>query len=237
MGAALREIEAEEAEDRYLSGERLGRRHSDLDADAGVDARVRFAVDRGFLVVDDGDDGSLPFVRPSDGHQRIDRLPGLGYRHDEGPVGDVWVTHPEFRGDHRLHRRGEELLPQVFCCQSGMVCRSAGDEVDMIEVHGEPCQPGNVDLRPLLRHLLPDRFADRSGLFVDLFQHEVLVPALLDRDRIERDPVRRPDDLLPGEVEDPVTAGGQFCQLVVGEELDLARLTEEGRYVRTGVGP
>ena len=87
------------------------------------------------------------------------------------------------------------------------------------------------DLAALERHAAENRVARGRGLLIDLLEHEVLVAALLRRDRIPQHALRRLGDRLAVVVGELDARARDDGHLFIPEEHDIASMGEDGRDV------
>ena len=95
---------------------------------------------------------------------------------------DNRVTIAELRGDVYLDEDARQLLDVVFADKPRVICRTAGDDVDLIErvqIVRIPCEFFKGDRLLVCRNALAHRIAHSLRLLIDLLEHEVLIAALL----------------------------------------------------------
>ena len=112
--------------------------------------------------------------------------------------------------------------------------RAARDDRDLLERAERLVGDIEVleeDIAPVERDAAEDRVARGRRLLVDLLEHEVLVAALLRRDRIPEHSLGRLRDGAPGEVGELDARPRDDGHFLVAEKHDVARVREDGRDV------
>ena len=228
----LGDPQREQVHGRDLAGERLGRRHADLQPGPRVENAVGLARGLRSHDVRQRQHGGAATTRGAHRGERVGGLPGLRDPDHQivGPHDGVAVA--VLGRDVDLDREPGPLLDRVAPDQPGVIGGPAGDDhdppdapqelvVDRPEVaEVDPVGPGGA---------LAERLGDRVGLLVDLLEHERLIALLLGRLGV---PVDLHDlalqRLAVGGLELDAL-GPQHDDLVVAHVLDLARLAQEGR--------
>src|SRR5690606_32445252 len=179
----LRYKQADHVKDGELSGECLGARYADFRPRVCVGTSMRCPRDGRAHDVTYADDGSAPLLGELDSSQGIGRLTGLGYRNNDVTFVDNRIAIPEFGSILHFHRDPAEFLEQIFSYQSGVPRRTAGDDNDALGVghrldiiaNAAQYQMSRTGVKPS-----PHAVANRSRLFENLLQHEVVVATLFD---------------------------------------------------------
>ena len=224
--AQLGQAQAQQVHDRDLAQERLRRRHPDLEARAREQHAV--GVARGLRAhhVRDRQHPRAALARHPHRRERVGGLARLADPDHEIARAEHRVAVAVLRGDVHLDRQPRPLLDRVAPDQAGVVGGAAGDDHD----------PAHVREQRLVQRALPrpgpppspaavrsaDRLGDRVGLFMDLLEHERLIPALLGGVLVPVDRLHRPLQLLARGRRDRDAVGAQHDDLVVVEELHLA---------------
>ena len=148
---------------------------------------------------------------------------------------DNRVAIAEFRSDINFYDRAGQFLDVELANETGMVCRTAGNDVDLIEgieVIRIPLELVHDDGLAVLRNALAHRIADCLRLLVDFLKHEVLVAALLGSLSI---PVDLKDLLrhrLAAAVRDFDGILRDDSELAIVEDIGAARARDDGRDIR-----
>ena len=125
------------------------------------------------------------------------------------------------------------LLDQELADQARVPRGAARDQHAALDVGGQVVRHLDVELHValLLEDAAAHRVDDRLRLLVDLLQEEVLVAALLRRDRVPGDHLGRALDRLAVEGGDDAPVGGELGDLAVLEEDHAAGVLEHRRDV------
>ena len=198
------------------------------------DARVEHAVGvAGRLRAHDvrhREDGRAALACETHRRERVGRLARLRDADDEVAGTDHRVAVAVLRGDVHLDGQARPLLDGVATHQTGVVARAAGDDDDALRVAQDVLVDvvGQVDPVRADR-AARDRLGDRVGLLVDLLEHERLVAGLLGRLLVPVDLGDLAVDRLASRRHERDALGAHDDDLAVLDDLDLARLGEEGR--------
>jgi hypothetical protein len=169
-------------------------------------------------------------ARQTHRRQRVRGLARLGDADHEVALVDDRVAVAELRGDVELHGDARPLLDRVAADKACVVRGAARNHRDPADVAQVVVADADVpELHLVARHAVEDRLGDRIRLLVDLLEHVGLVAALLGRGVV---PVDRGDLALErraGRLEEASAIRPQHHDLVVVQELDVARLGQEGR--------
>ena len=134
--------------------------------------------------------------------QRRQRVGGLArLRDDDGQLvlADDRIAVAVLRAVVHFDRDLRQRLDQILADQAGVPRRAAGDDRDLLQ-RAQTSRPAMFRSSrkissPIERDAAEDRVARGGRLLEDLLEHEVLVAALLRRDRIPQHALRRLRDL------------------------------------------
>ena len=163
--------------------------------------------------------------------QRVGGLARLGDADHEVALAHHRVAVAVLGGDVHLDRDARPLLERVTADQARVVRRAAGDDDDPLDLAQarvvDRAEVAEVDAVGL-RRAVGDRLGHRVGLLVDLLEHEGLVAALLGHLLAPVDLLDLALDALAGGGEELDAVTAEDDELVVLDQLDLARVGEEG---------
>ena len=230
----LGEVEPEQLQRHELRRERLRRRHADFRAGVRVHGAVGVPGDRAADDVADGDAAGALARGFVERRPRIRGLARLG--DDDGQlVGrDDRVAIAVLRAVLDFDRHLRQRLDHVLADEPRVPRRAArqdGDLAQVLERVGRDVQILEEDLAAVERDAPEDGVAGRGGLLVDLLEHEVLVAALLRRDRIPQHALAGLRHLPARVVGEHDARAGDHRHLFVAEEHHVARVRQDGRDV------
>ena len=157
----------------------LGRCNGDLRTCPGVHNTVRFSGDGAADDIDNTQYLEALCLGFPQSCQRIRRLTGLADNDDHIALLQDGITITEFAGHIHLYRDSCQTFNDIFCGNTGVICGTAGHDMDLCDL-----------LNLLIAHIQffdddiiildtgRNGIVDRLRLFVDLFQHEMLIAAL-----------------------------------------------------------
>ena len=227
--AQLGQLQADQVHRRDLRDECLGRRDADLEAGPRVQDAV--GVTRRLAAEDVRDRQHLRAAAAREAHRR-ERVGGLtGLRDtDHEVVGtDHRVAIAVLRGDVHLDRDARPLLDRVAAYEAGVVRGPARDDHDAA-ARGQ-LVVGDADVAQVdgvvVGEPVGDRLRDRVGLLVDLLQHESRVAGLLGGLFVPGYLLDLAGDPLAGRAAELDAAAAHGHDLVVVDQLHVARLAQE----------
>ena len=113
-----------------------------------------------------------------------------------------------------------------------MICRTAGNDIDTLQIfHIIVCNPHFREIHSSVFYIGADHILYRFRLFMDLFQHEMLIAAFLSRFRIPFDLHHFLLDLFPVYIIEMYFIVGQFCNLKIINIVHISCLIENRRYI------
>ena len=130
----------------------------------------------------------------------------------------------------RPRRESRELLDHVLAEQRRVVGGAAGHERHALQSSSSlfaELDAVEVDVELRFVDPRPDRVGDRAGLLEDLLLHEVVVAALLRRDRIPLDDLELAVDRPPIDVDDLDALLAEHGEVAVVQRDDLARVGQD----------
>ena len=143
------------------------------------------------------------------------------------------VTVAELTGKVGIDRDVRELFERVLARLTGIKCRAAGRDHDLVEAH--ELLVGHLQLvkhDAVILHTRVERGLDGTRLLHDLLEHEVLVAALLGRLDVPCDAGDGLLHRLTGAVKDGVAVGAHLGELPVVEIDHIFRVRHKRRHVR-----
>mmetsp|Transcript_36236 Transcript_36236/g.95523 ORF Transcript_36236/g.95523 Transcript_36236/m.95523 type:complete len:523 (-) Transcript_36236:461-2029(-) len=183
LAALRRQLHREEGEREHLSGEGLGRSDADLRASVEIDAAVRLARDGGADRVDDAEAEAAVLLRQVQRRQRVRRLAALRHRNEDVVRQEYGAAVAELRRVLDLDRDTSEGLDEVLADETGVPRRATRHDddpprrADPWQVLLDPC---HLDHARVCEEAAAHAILKHLGLLHNLFEHEVLVRALLD---------------------------------------------------------
>ena len=229
--AQLGHPQAQQVHRRDLGDERLGRGDRDLEPGAGEQHAVRVARGLRAHPVGEGEDGGAALAGEPHGGERVGRLAGLRDADHQVAGPDHGVAVAVLAGDVHLDADARPLLDRVAADQAGVVRGAAGDDDDApgVAEHLVVDHPEVVEVDAVAAGgAVGDRLRDGVGLLVDLLEHERLVAALLGGLRAPVDLLDRALDRRAVGAREAHVVGGDGDDLVVLDQLDVARVGQEG---------
>ena len=199
-----------------------------------VHGAVRFARGHAADDVADRDAAGALLSRLAQRRERICRLTGL--RDDDRQLvsADDRIAVAVLRSIVDLDADLGQRLDQILSDQCRMprgAARQQRDLVDRAQRGVRNIEVLEEDSPRIERHAPEDGVAAGRGLLVDLLEHEVLVAALLRRDRIPEHALRRLRDFTPRIVGELHAGAGDHRHLLVGEEDDVACVAQNRRNI------
>ncbi len=200
-----------------------------------IDHAIGLPADRGADNIAYGDHRGAALFGLPHRRQRVSRLARLGDGDEQVARAHKGAPVPELGGDIHFHGNAGKLFDHILARQTRMPRRAAGHNEDLL--HRQELVRGNADLFQVdrsrfLRDPSADRVHDGPGLLMDLFQHEMAVPALLGHYRVPHDLGDVPGDLIARQVGDAHAVPAQHGHFVVIQEQHVARAVQDGRDVR-----
>ena len=155
-----------------------------------IDHTVGLAAHRGADDIADGDHRGAALFCLTHRRQRVSRLTRLGHRNEQVILADEGATVSELGRDIHLHGNAGQFFDHVLARQTRVPRCAARNDEDLL--HRLKLLLGNTDLLKmdgsrLLGDPSADRVHDGPGLLMDLFQHEMAIPALLGHDGVPHD--------------------------------------------------
>src|SRR5512133_4333564 len=173
----MSQADGEQIQGGQLGDEGFGGGHPDFRAGVGVDDTACFTGNGGIHDVADGHDHGAACLCLPQGRQGIGGLARLGDDHDQGVLVDDRVAVAELGGNIDLDRDAAAALDVEFSDQRGVPGGAAGNDnhaLDACQLAVTEGQVFQVYVAFSLQQTTGDGVAHGPGLFVDLFEHEVL---------------------------------------------------------------
>ena len=140
----------------------------------------------------------------------------------------------ELAGVVDLDRHAGEFLDPVLANERGVPGSAAAEQQQFGHRLGQgvvDVQLAEINLSGLSVHAAHQAVANGGGLLVDLFEHEVLVAALLGGDGIPCDALGLDRDRFTSDIRHHDRLGRDHRELSVVEEDDVARVAQHGGHI------